>query len=140
MSVPRSVAEILREHVTLDLESLDRMYLNVYIPKLQTERGVVGFFRYHRGHPFASSALMEPISKAFIGALETFAVHAGVPLLTFAPRQRKDDVMAEHLARFTRPEGVMFIGKAQEKVNTFRTEERRNAQAFQSEILEGFPG
>ena len=126
MSVPRSVAEILREHVTLDLESLDRMYLNVYIPKLQTERGVVGFFRYHRGHPFASSALMEPISKAFIGALETFAVHAGVPLLTFAPRQRKDDVMAEHLARFTRPEGVMFIGKAQEKTRVFRTEKRRN--------------
>jgi len=43
------------EHVTLEVESIDRMYLNVYIPKLQCERGVVGFFRYHRGHPFASS-------------------------------------------------------------------------------------
>ena len=126
MSVPRSVAEILREHVTLEVESIDRMYLNVYVPRLQAERGVVGFFRYHRGHPFASSALMEPISKAFIRALEAFAAHERVPLLTFAPRQRKDDVMAEQLARFTAPEGVVFIGKAQEKTKVFRTEKRTN--------------
>jgi hypothetical protein len=31
MSVPRSVAEILRDHVTLSVESIDRMYLNVYV-------------------------------------------------------------------------------------------------------------
>ena len=105
MSLPRSVAQILREHVTLEVESIDRMYLNVYIPRLQHERGVGAFFRYHRGHPFASSALMEPISKAFIQALEAFATREGVPLLTFAPRQRKDDVMAVHLARFTAAEG-----------------------------------
>ncbi len=126
MSVPRSVAEILRDHVTLEVESIDRMYLNVYVPRLQSERGVVAFFRYHRGHPFASSALMEPISRAFIRALEAFAAREGVPLLTFAPHQRKDAVMADHLARFTAPEGVVFIGKAQEKTKVFRTEKRKN--------------
>jgi len=126
MSIPRSVAEILREHVTLEVESIDRMYLNVYVPRLQTERGVVGFFRYHRGHPFASSALMDPISKAFIRGLEVFAARERVPLVTFTPRQRKDDVMAEHLARFTAPEGILFIGKAQEKTRVFRTERRTN--------------
>ncbi len=62
MSVARSVAEVLTDHVTLDLESIDRLYLNVYVPKLQHELGVVSFFRFHRGHTFASSALMEPIS------------------------------------------------------------------------------
>ena len=126
MSVPRSIAEILREHVTLEVESIDRMYLNVYIPRLQTEAGVAGFFRHHRGHPFASSALMEPISKAFIRGIEAFAAQERVPLLTFAPHQRKDAVMAEHLARFPAPEGVVFIGKAQEKTRVFRTEKRRN--------------
>ena len=40
MSLPRSVAEILREHVTLEIECMDRMYLNVYIPQLQREGGV----------------------------------------------------------------------------------------------------
>lgn len=126
MSVPRSVAEILRQHVTLEVESIDRMYLNVYVPQLQRERGVVAFFRYHRGHPFASSALMEPISKAFIRAIEAFATREGVPLFTFSPGQKKDDVMAEHLARFPAQEGVLFIGKAQEKTAVFRTEKRKN--------------
>ena len=49
---------------------------------------------------------MEPISKAFIRSLEAFAAREQVPLLTFAPGQRKDDVMAEYLARFSRQEGL----------------------------------
>ena len=53
MSLPRSVADILREHVTLEVEGIDRMYLNVYVPGLQYESGVAAFFRRHRGHPFA---------------------------------------------------------------------------------------
>jgi len=126
MSVPRSVAEILRGRITLEVESIDRMYLNVYVPQLQRELGVVAFFRYHRGCPFASSALMEPISKAFIRAIGAFAQRQGVPLLTFQPGERKDDVMAQHLARFRGQEGVVFIGKAQEKTPVFRTERRRN--------------
>ena len=40
MSLPRSVAEILREHVTLEVEGIDRMYLNAYVPGLQYESGV----------------------------------------------------------------------------------------------------
>ena len=40
MSLPRSVADILREHVTLEVEGIDRMYLNAYVPGLQYESGV----------------------------------------------------------------------------------------------------
>ena len=72
MSIPQSVAEVLREHVTLEIEGIDRMYLNVYVPQLQREGGVASFFRYHRGYPFASSALMDPISKAFVAEMEAF--------------------------------------------------------------------
>jgi len=59
-----SVATILREHVTLEVESIDRMYLNVYVPLLQRAAGVVGVVRHQRGATFASAALMEPISHA----------------------------------------------------------------------------
>jgi hypothetical protein len=126
MSVPRTVAEVIAEHVTLEVEGIDRMYLNVYQPKLQTERGVASFFRYHRGHTFASSALMEPISKAFIGAMEAFAEQHDIPLFTFGRNQRKDDVAAAYRARFEGNEGILFIGKAQEKTAVFRTERRTN--------------
>ena len=132
MSLPRSVAEILRDHVTLEVESIDRMYLNAYVPGLQYESGVAGFFRRHRGQPFASSALMEPISKAFVAAIHAFVHEQGVPLITFEKGQRKDDVMAEHLARFTAPEGVVFVGRAQEKTRVIRTEKRRNPTTGQA--------
>lgn len=131
MSVPKSVADVLREHVTLEVEGIDRMYLNVYVPRLQCELGVVGFLRHHRGHLFASSALLAPISDAFIKAIETFTQANAVPLLTFRKGQRKDDIAAEHLARFNQSEGVLFVGKAQEKTPVFRTEKRRHPKSGQ---------
>ena len=131
MSVPRTVADVLRGHVSLEVEGIDRMYLNVYVPKLQRELGVVGFLRYHRGHLFASSALLAPISDAFITAIEDFTDQHAIPVLTFAKKQRQDDVAAEYLARSDRPEGVLFVGKAQEKTPVFRTQKRKNPQTGQ---------
>src|ERR1700756_4538129 len=131
MSVPRTVAEVIRHHVTLEVEGIDRMYLNVYVPKLQRALGVVGFLRNHRGHLFASSALLAPISDAFVRALETFTQTHGIPLLTFAKGQRKDDVAAEHRTRFAQAEGILFVGKAQEKTPVFRTQKRRNPKTGQ---------
>jgi hypothetical protein len=131
MSVPRTVAAVLRNHVTLQVESIDRMYLNVYVPQLQRELGVVGFLRNHRGHLFASSALLAPISDTFIKAIEAFTAAHGIEVLTFAKGQRKDDVAAEYLADFSGTEGVLFVGKAQEKTPVFRTEKRKNPQTGQ---------
>jgi hypothetical protein len=128
LSVPQSVAEILNQHVTFELECIDRMYLNVYVPSLQCESGVVKFFRSHRGHPFASSALMDPMTRSFVAGMERFAKQEQIPVVQFRKGQRKDDVMAEHLARFDRPEGVVMLGKAQEKTPVFRTQKRRNPE------------
>lgn len=124
--IAQSVAEILGDHVKLSVEGIDRMYLNVYVPGLQIERGIVGFFRNHRGHPVPSGALMKPISRSFVAGLEAYAAKHGVPLMRFAKGQRKDDVMAEKLRKFGKAEGVVFIGKAQEKTAVFRTERRKS--------------
>jgi hypothetical protein len=120
------VAKILREHVVLELEAVERMYLNVYIPRLQTVEGVLGFIRLHRGHKVASTAMVETITRAFVGAIERFAAENGVPVVHFEKGQRKDDVAARLLVDFKDQEGVMFIGKAQEKCRVYRTEKRRN--------------
>src|SRR6516225_9389329 len=125
MSVPRTVAAVIRHHVTLEVESIDRMYLNVYQPKLQCEGQVAAFFRSHRGHTFASSALMDPMSKAFIAAVEDFTHRHQVPLIPFAKGQRKEDVALEYRQRFTGAEGILFVGKAQEKTPVFRTQKRK---------------
>ena len=97
MSVPRSVAEVLADHVTLEVEGIDRMYLNVYIPGLQREEGVACFFRFHRGHQFASSALMDPITKAFVAQMEQFAKQEKVPIVTFEKGQGPKGPRAENV-------------------------------------------
>jgi hypothetical protein len=103
------------------------MYLDLYIPKLQYASGVVGFLRDRRGATFASSALMAPMTRQFVSEIERFVTREGVDLVTFEKGQRKDDVAHEYLAGFGGEEGVLFVGKAQEKTTTFRTEKRRNA-------------
>src|SRR6202158_3961198 len=122
----QSVADILGQHVKLSVEGIDRMYLNVYVPRLQTERGVVWFFREHRGQPLPSAALMSPMSRSFVAKLEGYVAEHEVPLVQFRKGQRKDTVMAEHLRKFDKEEGVVFVGKAQEKTPVFRTEKRRS--------------
>jgi hypothetical protein len=61
-----------------------------------------------------------------VAAIHAFVQDQGVPLITFEKGQRKDDVMAQHLARFTASEGILFVGRAQEKARVVRTEKRRN--------------
>jgi len=127
----QSVSDILKHHVKLSVEAIDRMYLNVYVPRLQTEQGIVWFFRNHRGQPLPSAALMSPIGQRFVAALEGFAARYGIALVQFRKGERKDDVMKEHLRKFQKEEGVVFVGKAQEKTPVFRTEKRRNPKTGQ---------
>jgi len=132
MSVPRTVAEVLRRHVTLEVEGIDRMYLNVYQPRLPCEGQVAAFFRSHRGHTFASSALMDPMTKAFVASVEAFLQENDIPLVLFAKGQRKEDVALEYRAKFRGSEGILFVGKAQEKTPVFRTEKRKNPKTGQT--------
>src|SRR6516165_8557081 len=132
MSLPRTVAEVLKDHLTLEVEGIDRMYLNVYQPRLQTDRGVASFFRFHRGETFASSALMNPMSKSFVARVEEFVEENHIPLITFTKGQRKDDVTQVYRSRFSAAEGIVVVGKAQEKTPVFRTEKRRNPQTGQT--------
>jgi hypothetical protein len=124
--IAQSVAEIVSRHVQLTVDGIDRMYLNVYVPGLQYELGIVRFFREHRGQPLPSAALMSPMTRTFVAALEDFVARHEIPLVQFEKGQRKDTVMAEHLRRFGREEGVVFVGKAQENTPVFRTERRRS--------------
>jgi hypothetical protein len=126
--IPQSVAEIPDNHVKLKVEGIDRMYLNAYTPELQREPGAAFFFREHRQQTGASPALMAPMSRGFVAALDRFAVQNKVPVVPFQKGRRKDDVMKEHLLKFSTSEGVVFIGEAQEKASIYRTEKRHSAK------------
>jgi len=128
MTLPRSAAEVLSEHVTFELECTDRMYLNLYQPKLAYAGGVVGFFKRHRGMPFASGAVMDPISKSFVAAVHRFINDNGLDLVDFKKGERKDDVAQRYLAHHDGSEGALFVGRAQEKATVYRTERRASAK------------
>ena len=127
MTLPRTVADVLTDHVVFEVECIDRMYCNVYVPQLQHAGGLLGYIQRQLGLPIASTSPLGKITDAFSAAMRRFAHEQRVPWVDFTKGQRKDDVMHEHLARFDREEGVLFIGRAQEKTHLFRTERRRDA-------------
>ncbi len=126
MTVVRSVADVLDDHTVFEVESIDRMYLNVWQPRLAYGGGVQGFFVAHRGYHYASTALMDPITKTFLADIHGFVAARGLELVHFAKGQRKDDLAREFLARFSEPEGVLFVGRAQEKAGVWRTQRRHH--------------
>ncbi len=131
MSLPRRVADVLNDHVTLELESIDRMYLNVYQPKLQRPEMVYRFLRDEAVQGSVSSKCFQATTQAFVRDIEAFAAKHGVLLRVFEKGERKDDVAADFRKRFVGDEGVLFIGKAQEKTRSFRTIERVNEKTGQ---------
>jgi len=125
MTLPRTTAAVLADHVLFEIECVDRMYVNVYVPNLQYPKGLVGYLRGRMGCPIPSTAPLGAKSDAFAKAVRRFAAEGGIDWVDFKKGQRKDDIMKAHLSRFSRTEGVLFVGRAQEKARVFRTEKRR---------------
>jgi hypothetical protein len=58
--IRKSVAEILDNHVTFELEAIDRMYLNAYVPSLQTGGGFAYFLKTQLGVRVPSTVMIAP--------------------------------------------------------------------------------
>jgi hypothetical protein len=124
--LPQTVADVLRQHVVLEVESIDRMYLNAIVPRLQIVEGAVHFIRQQRRAKVASTNAVEPMTRAFVACVERFVEQHQIPMVSFQKGQRKDELAAQMRARFPQRDGVVFVGKAQEKCTVYRTEKRHN--------------
>ena len=119
-----NVHELIRDHVTLSIRCLDRLYAHAYLPKLQTSGGLCYFLRDHLGHPLPSPALFAPMHDRFVTGIKTYASAQAVPLIAFERGQRKDDVVAGYRARRALTDGVVVIGVAQEQMRAFKAHKR----------------
>jgi len=90
--IRKSVAEILDQHVTFELEAIDRMYLNGYVPSLQTGAGFVYFLQTQLGVRIPSTVMVAPMSYRFVDAIERFVQTERLDLVTFTKGERKDEV------------------------------------------------
>src|SRR5512132_3664541 len=97
MAATVTVGALLEGHVGLDIESLDRVYLNGYVPHLQVGGQVVSFMTQHLGFPIPSPAIMEKIGTSFRRAVRAFAAAQQVPIVLFGKDVRKHDVMGPYL-------------------------------------------
>ena len=111
-----TVNDVLDGHVALDIECLDRIYLNAYVPILQTSSQVVAFLSGHLGFPFPSPALFRQMGDRFRKAVMSFADANDIPWVRFGKDQAKLEVMQPHLIRQASAgrSGVAAIGVAQE--------------------------
>jgi hypothetical protein len=121
-----TINDLLDGHVGLDIECLDRIYLNGYVPNLQVGGQVVSFMTQHLGYPIPSPAIMEKIGTSFRRAVRDFADADHIPVVRFGKGDRKIEVMRRHIAAQARTgrSGVAAIGIAQEYQNVFAATQR----------------
>jgi hypothetical protein len=74
-----SIPELLNGHVTLEVECLDRLYLNGYIGPLATSGGLVNFMREQLGKPIPSRAVLGQVTEKFRDAVKAIAEQQQIP-------------------------------------------------------------
>jgi hypothetical protein len=97
MAAVVTVNDLLDGHVALDMECLDRIYLNGYVPMLQVAGQVVSFMTQHLGYPIPSPAIMEKMGASFRRSVALFAEAGHIPVVRFGKGDRKIEVMRRHL-------------------------------------------
>jgi len=123
------VNDVLDGQVALDLECLDRVYLNGWVNNLQVGGQVVSFLTAHLGYPIPSPAIFDKIGTAFRRAVTRFAEQDHIPVVRFTKADRKIETMRPYLAAQTKTgrSGVAAIGVAQEYASVFTGTEREGS-------------
>ena len=129
-----NVNDLLREHVVLDLECLDRLYLNGYVPNLQVSGQVVRFLTEHLGNPIPSPALFARIGDRFRAAVTEFADDQRDPRRALQRRTTARPTSCGPTSRPPREPGVVAIGLAQEFQSVF-TGSTRATNAGRGQLL-----
>jgi hypothetical protein len=94
-----NINEVPEGHVALDVQCVDRLYLNAYCPVLQVPGQVVQFLTGHLGYPIPSPALFQKIGNRFRREVDHFSAALGIPVLHLKKpdRSRWDDRKLDHV-------------------------------------------
>jgi hypothetical protein len=114
-----SIPELLKDHVTLEVECLDRLYLNGYIGSLATPGGLVSFLREQLGKPIPSPVVLGQVTEKFRESVKELAEREEIPIYQFDHKERKDDVANRIRQQRGVRDGIVFIGVAQEKAQAW---------------------
>jgi len=124
-------ATLLRDHITLTCRSIDRIFLQAYVPKLQSVGQVCLFLNRQRGFRIPSSAAFGQIGEAYVASIHDWAQAEGIPIRYFAKGENKEKIVEPLLraAAEQRGEGkVVLIGIAQEKASAWRSWKKKGQE------------
>jgi hypothetical protein len=105
MASVANINDVLEGHVALEIECVDRLYLNAYLPTMQVGGQVVRFLRGHLGYEIPSPALLAKIGNRFRREVSAFARERDIPVLRLAKpdRSRWDDRKLDQVRRYLGP-------------------------------------
>jgi hypothetical protein len=117
-----TISSLLADHVTLQVRSVDRILLAGYVPRLQCDGQLVRFLLDRVGGNIPSPAILGRIGRAYVEAVDRFALEGEIPVVRFSKRACKEDVARPYLRRAERDGrgGVVMVGVAQEKAYAWR--------------------
>jgi hypothetical protein len=123
-------ATLLRDHVTLECRSIDRIFLQAYVPKLQSVGQVCIFLRWRRKYRIPSSAAFGKIGDGYLKTIHEYAKRNQIPVVHFQKGQNKEEVARPYLEAAAREgkDRVVLIGIAQEKASVRRSWPRKGQE------------
>jgi len=117
-------ATLLRDHTTLTCRSVDRFFLQGYVPKFQSVGQVCRFLRWRRRFPIPSSAAFGKIGDAYVKDVHRFAEANVIPVVHFKKGESKEATARPLIDAAASAGGagkVVLIGIGQEKASVWRS-------------------
>ncbi len=114
-----NVISLLENNVVLEYDCLDRIFLNGYLPDLQTASQLSWFLTGHLSNEIPRYSVLGEKTRSFIKETEKIAKDNKIPIIHFEKHTRKEAI-AKPYFNTAKSEGMVLIGISQEKSNTFR--------------------
>ena len=115
---------LLRDRVTLTVRSVDRIFLQGYVPHLQTPGWCARYLREQRGFGYPSSRAFGEVGKAYEKAIRNFAEENAIAVIRFAKGDNREEIARPYLEAAAAVGGkgtVALIGVGQERASAWRS-------------------
>jgi hypothetical protein len=96
-----TISSLLADHVSLQVRSVDRLFLQGWVPRLMTEGQVIRFL-LDRGFPIPSPVVLGKIGRDYVNRVNQFIVDHEIPTVRFVKGDVKEEIAREHFKRAER--------------------------------------
>ena len=107
-----TISSLLADHVTLQVRSVDRLFLQGYVPRLMTQGQVIRFL-LDRGFPIPSPAVLGKIGRDYVNQINAFVAEHEIPVVKFVKGDVKEEIARKYFRPLSaRPLRVVMVGIA----------------------------